>query len=103
MLTETTPTSPTNPTNPDSTIQVRARLYALFREAAGTDSLSVAVPAGSTVRDLWGYAQAAYPGLERAAGLVASTAFAVNDTWARPDQPLHDGDEVAFLPPVSGG
>lgn len=98
MLTETTPTRPTSPT-----IQVRARLYALFREAAGTDTATVAVPAGSTVRDLWSYTQAAYPGLERAAGLVASTAFAVNDSWARPDQPLHDGDEVAFLPPVSGG
>ncbi len=97
MLTETTATNSTN------TIQVRARLYALFREAAGTDDATIAVPAGSTVRDLWTHAQAAYPGLARAAGLVASTAFAVNDTWARPDQPLHDGDEVAFLPPVSGG
>ncbi len=84
-------------------IRVQARLFALYREAAGSDLLAVQVPADSTVRDLWGHLRAAQPALARADGLMAATAFAVNGTWARPDQALRDGDEVAFLPPVSGG
>lgn len=84
-------------------IRVQARLFALYREAAGSDTLAVQVPAASTVRDLWGHLLAAQPQLQRASALMPATAFAVNGTWARPDQALHDGDEVAFLPPVSGG
>ena len=40
---------------------------------------------------------------EELAGYERSISSAVNADYARMDQPVHDGDEVAFLPPVSGG
>ena len=89
--------------NIDQQITVTARFFALYREAAGQDRLQVAVPAATTVRDLWQYLVAAEPRLGRASAATASTAYAVNDTWADNTQMLNDGDEVAFLPPVSGG
>src|SRR5689334_5174469 len=84
-------------------ITVTARLFALYREAAGQDRVQVAVPPGTTVRGLWPYLVAAAPRLQRVSEATASTAYAVNDTWAKGDQALRDGDEVAFLPPVGGG
>lgn len=41
-----------------------------------------------------------HPALER---YRASALFAINSEFARPDSPVHDGDEIAFFPPVSGG
>lgn len=41
-----------------------------------------------------------FPGL---AAYRASLLSAVNSEFARPDAPVHDGDEIAFFPPVSGG
>ena len=93
----------TNDLPAPAAIRVQARLFALYREAAGSDTLAVQVPAECTVRDLWGHLLAAQPTLQRASAMMPATAFAINGTWARPDQALHDGDEVAFLPPVSGG
>ena len=87
----------------DQQITVMARFFALYREAAGQDRLQVAVPVATTVRDLWQYLVAAEPRLRRASAAMASTAYAINDTWADAAQVLQDGDEVAFLPPVSGG
>lgn len=85
------------------TMAVTVRLFALYREAVGQDQIQVAVPAGSRVRDLWAALVVAHPVLAHAGAMMPSTAFAINDTWARPDALLHDGDEVVFLPPVSGG
>lgn len=84
-------------------ISVTARLFALYREAAGGDRLDVQVPAGTTVGDLWPHLLGRAPGLQRADGMRAATAYAVNGTWAKAGQALRHGDEVAFLPPVSGG
>jgi molybdopterin converting factor small subunit len=84
-------------------LTIHVRLFALYREAAGQDEIALTVPAGATVRDLWPPLLAASPGLARAGAGAASTAYAVNGTWAKGGHALHDGDEVAFLPPVSGG
>ena len=53
--------------------------------------------------ELWDRMIEARPELGRARSMVRYTAFAVNGEWAQADQALQDGDEVAFLPPVTGG
>ena len=62
--------------------------------------LSYEMPAPASVADLWQSLRAAYPALAAYEGAVA---IAVNQTFASSATPLHEGDEVALLPPVSGG
>src|SRR5690348_3289991 len=81
-----------------SQICVHVRLFASYREAAGTNWLDMPLAAGGRVRDLLEALSAQLPALVRAPGLVA-----VNHTYVNPDTQLHDGDEVALIPPVSGG
>jgi molybdopterin converting factor subunit 1 len=77
---------------------VRVRLFAAYREAAGTRQLEVPLPRGALVEDLVTVLAPRVPSLKTAPGLVA-----VNQTYVQPDHELHDGDEAAFIPPVSGG
>ena len=79
-------------------ICVRVRLFASYREAAGAARLEAPLPAGARVEDLLSQLMAQVPALGAARGLVA-----VNQEYVTPDTVLHDGDEVAFIPPVSGG
>jgi molybdopterin synthase catalytic subunit len=76
------------------------RLFAMQREAAGMKELRLEVPPGSTVDDAWSAAVEVVPAL---APGRASLRFAVNGTYADPGTPLGDGDEIACIPPVSGG
>lgn len=74
------------------------RCFAAVREALGADSLEVDVPVGSTVAGLKAML------LERAPALARlSIVCAVNRTYATPERALNEGDEVAFIPPISGG
>jgi MoaE-MoaD fusion protein len=77
---------------------VRVRLFASYREAAGTARLDAPLPAGARVSDLVDVLAVRVPGLRTAPGMIA-----VNQTYVTPDFALHDGDEAAFIPPVSGG
>ena len=81
-----------------SQICVQVRLFASYREAAGTARLEAPLPAGARVRDLVDMLAVRLPALRTAPGLVA-----VNHSYVGPDFTLHDGDEAAFIPPVSGG
>jgi molybdopterin synthase catalytic subunit len=74
---------------------VVVRLFAGLRERAGTDRRGLDLDEGATVEDVW-------PALElgdEPTGLL----YAVNRTYADRGQPLAEGDEVALIPPVSGG
>ena len=81
-------------------LRIRVRLFAMQREAAGTKELRLEVPLGSTVDDAWSAVVDTVPAL---APGRASLRFAVNGSYADPATPLSDGDEVACIPPVSGG
>jgi MoaE-MoaD fusion protein len=76
-------------------MQIRVRLFAGLRERAGTDELSLELPAGASVRDA--LAQMG----ELTAGVPV--VMAVNQEYASEDQALDAGDEIALIPPVSGG
>lgn len=79
-------------------MKVKVRLFAMYREAAGSGKLTWQLDEGASVADLWQTLQTAYPELPQ-----VRPAVAVNAEIAKLDAPLSAGDEVAFLPPVSGG
>ena len=79
---------------------MNVKLFARLRELVGAGDLTIEVPGGTTVADVWAAVVAAHP----AAGAYArSMSCAVNLDYARMTTTVSDGDEVAFLPPVSGG
>jgi molybdopterin converting factor subunit 1 len=83
-----------------ASVTVRVRLFARYAELAGTDVLEVELPPPATVADVVARVRAATPG---AAALPPQPLVAVNLRHARPDTPVAPGDEVAVLPPLSGG
>ncbi len=81
-------------------MQVRVLYFASFREAMGRDEESRVLRSGALVRDLWAELASDVPLFAR---FPAMPPAAVNREYAAGDRALHDGDEVAFLPPVAGG
>jgi len=81
-------------------MRVTIRLFARLRDLAGTGELAREVPAGATVATVWRALASEFPAM---APYEASVSSAVNSEYARRETPVADGDEVAFLPPVSGG
>lgn len=79
-------------------MQIRIRLFAALREIAGQDSLELELSPDATVGELWNRLSARHTGLG-----AHRPAAAVNAVMAPLSALLRDGDEVAFLPPVSGG
>lgn len=79
---------------------MNVKLFARLRELVGAGDLLLEVPGGTTVADVWAALVAAYPAAD---AYARSMSCAVNLDYARMTSPVADGDEVAFLPPVSGG
>lgn len=75
-------------------------LFAGYREAVGASSLAIDLAAGATVGDLTQEMAARYPKLPQDAGRIVA---AVNEEYRAHDFRLVEGDEVALIPPVSGG
>jgi molybdopterin synthase catalytic subunit len=82
------------------TITVRVRLFAIQRELAGTREVAIDLADGADVEACWTALAARFPVL---APGRASLRFARNGEYAEPSTRLADGDEVAMIPPVSGG
>ncbi len=80
-------------------MRLTVRLFAGLRERAGTDRLDVELPGGATVGDLL----AAMADTPVGALAPRSCVVAVNRAYAAPEDPIAEGDEVALVPPVSGG
>ena len=81
-------------------MQIRVRLFAIQRELAGTREVPLQLGDGATVEDAWMAVAGRFPLL---APGRPSVRFARNGDYAEPATVLADGDEVAFIPPVSGG
>lgn len=88
------------PAESGDAIAVRARLFARLREQAGVEIETVELPAGSTVADVYAALRGAHPALEQDRAAVRA---ALNQEFADWGGVVEDGDEVAFIPPVSGG
>ena len=81
-------------------MRVNVLLFARLREIAGRSALTCEVAPGATIADVWRSVAAEHPDL---APFGAAVSCARNEDFARMSSPVHDRDEIAFLPPVSGG
>ena len=81
-------------------MRVTVRLFARLRDIAGAAELAREVAPGSTIGTVWQQLARDFPDLARYERSISS---ALNADYARMDRTVSDGDEVAFLPPVSGG
>jgi molybdopterin synthase catalytic subunit len=78
---------------------VKVRLFARMAQEAKTSLLSIDVPEGSAASAARTALQKQFPALPWPAG----TMIAVNQEYASPEHALRQGDEIAIIPPVSGG
>ncbi|HEX5015246.1 MAG TPA: molybdenum cofactor biosynthesis protein MoaE [Candidatus Limnocylindrales bacterium] len=83
-----------------TTVRVRARLFAIQRELVGAREVPLELAQGATIEEAWSALVALHPGLAPGRSAVR---FARNAEYADPDTVLEDGDELAIIPPVSGG
>jgi molybdopterin synthase catalytic subunit len=81
-------------------IAVKVRFFARLREQAGTETESIELPSGSTLADAYRAMRRVHPALEPS---LDSVRPAVNQEFSDWDAMVTDGDELAFVPPVSGG
>jgi len=81
-------------------IAVRVRLFARLREQAGTETATLELPAGSTVAEVYEALRRKHSALEADRNAVRA---ALNQEFKDWSAEVADGDEVAFIPPVSGG
>ena len=80
-------------------MRITVKLFALMAAHAGARALELHVPPAATLDQLLATLRQSHPQLPWLPG----TMFAVNQQYAQAAHPLHDGDEVAVIPPVSGG
>ena len=81
-------------------MRVTVRLFARLRDLAGAGELVREVEPPATVQTVWTSLTAEMPALSQYEGTMS---VAVNAEYAKMAATVRDGDEVAFLPPVSGG
>jgi molybdopterin converting factor subunit 1 len=81
-------------------MRITILVFAKLRDLVGAPRLDRDVAAGSTVEDVWQALAGEFPA---AAPHRVALSAAVNAGYAKFSTPLAEGDEVAFLPPVSGG
>jgi molybdopterin converting factor subunit 1 len=81
-------------------MHIHVKLFAILRDRADAAEAEIELPAGSAVCDAVGLVAERYPAT---ADLLTRIAFAVNREYVPASTELHDGDELALIPPVSGG
>ena len=82
------------------TMTIRVQYFAMMRELIGTSDDTITLPLNATARDAFARVVESTP---RLAGLEKSIMLMVNQEYVRGNHVLKDGDELAFIPPVSGG
>ena len=81
-------------------MRVTVHLFARLRVLAGATELQCEVPSGSTIGAVWAAAAERHPELQ---AFAANVSCARNEDFAKMTTDVADGDQIAFLPPVSGG
>lgn len=81
-------------------MKIKVKFFAILRERVGAGETGKEMPDGTTIAQLWESLQKDYPKL---AAPGFRLLYAVNQNYVTPEHILKDGDEVAIIPPVSGG
>jgi MoaE-MoaD fusion protein len=81
-------------------MRIRVLFFGMLKDLAGQADASLTLPEHATIADVFDHYQSRIPRLR---DLRPSLAVSVNQQYAASNFPLKDGDEVALLPPVSGG
>ena len=81
-------------------LKVRVRLFAALREIVGEEQMELELPAGTTVSGVW---DELVRKDQRLASFEGSINYAVNHDFVARETEISANDEIAFLPPVSGG
>jgi molybdopterin converting factor subunit 1 len=81
-------------------VRVTVKLFARLRDIAGAPELTRDLSPGATIGSVWQQLAGEFPDL---APYERSISSALNADYSRMDAVVRDGDEIAFLPPVSGG
>tara|TARA_B100000686_G_scaffold306094_1_gene345213 strand:- start:2689 stop:2940 length:252 start_codon:yes stop_codon:yes gene_type:complete len=81
-------------------MKIRVRLFASLKEKAGTSVISLSVPAGTSVEQLLSIIQSENMELN---GATQGVLVAINQEYASSDTIIMESDELALIPPVSGG
>ncbi len=81
-------------------MKVRVLFFATCRTVFGCKETEITLPSAASVKDLKMLLSQREPAW---AGIESKVSVAVNAEYVTDDEPLHDGDEVALIPPVSGG
>ena len=81
-------------------ITITLRLFAIYRERVGQECIEATLQSGSTVADALTYLGELHP---NTLSLMSTTMVAVNQEYTERDYVLQSNDEIALIPPVSGG
>ena len=81
-------------------MKLRVLFFSVLRDITATDEISLELPAGSTMADLLAQIEARWPKLH---DWAPSMLLALDQTYVKRDAVLHDGAEIALMPPVQGG
>ena len=81
-------------------MKIKVLFFGLLKDVCGRAEDELELPENAVLKEVFDHYAALYP---RLAAMAGSTVLARNQEFAGSDQPLTDGDEVALLPPVSGG
>ena len=81
-------------------MRVRVLLFAILRDATGAGQIALDVERGATAGVAGALLAEKFPALQ---GYLSRIAYAVNQSYVPATTELHEGDELALIPPVSGG
>jgi len=81
-------------------MKVKVRFYSAHREIVGKAEEEIKIEESITINDLMEKLIEKYPELEK---IRYSTLYSLNHRYAKGDERLKDGDEIAIFPPVEGG
>lgn len=81
-------------------MKVKIVAFAWAKDVVGVDELQLDLPSGATVEDVMSRLSDDYPKLAERSGVLT---IAVNQEFVKPGHVVHEEDEIALIPPISGG